>query len=200
MKFGKLLLAVVGATVLLGALTSAASARTFSSSSQTQAILWRVMTFRSSIGEDIVCEVLLAGSLHSRAQAKVINSLVGYFTAGTVLRCAAGGATINQTSFPWHRRYGGFTGTLPNITGLLENVSGAEWNIREPRGLTCRVRRETSSNRGITTVGGGVVTRTEVSGTSRCSAFGFEFNGTLEGTETNIAERLGGARITVTLI
>jgi hypothetical protein len=31
-------------------------------------------------------------------------------------------------------------------------------------------------------------------------AFGFEFNGTLSGAETNASERTGGARITITLI
>jgi len=195
MKFSKLLLAVVGATVLLGALVASASARNFETSSQTTTGLWRRMDFAGGFGT-VECEVKLSGSFHSRTSTKTANSLLGYITEGTVLRCARGGATINQASFPWHRRYRGFTGTLPSITGTQETVIGAEWRIREPLfGATCTVSAATSSTIGTYTVSGGTVTNAAVSGESSCSGIA----GRLSGSETN-TENGAGARITIRLI
>jgi len=195
MKFSKLILAVVGATVLLAALTSAASAGRFSASSQKFAVLFRRMDFSGGLGGTVECEVLLEGSLHSRTLAKVVGSLIGYITKATVLRCARGSATIRQESLPWHRRYASFSGTLPNITSTSETVTGAEWTVREPGGITCSVTNAT--NTGTNTLTSRTVTRTTVSGRARCGGF---FEGTLSATETNIAELLGAAPITVTLI
>jgi len=153
------------------------------------------LNFAGGIGGTMECEVLFAGSLHSRTLAKVVGSLIGYMTTATVLRCARAGMTIRQESLPWHRRYAGFAGTLPNITSTSETVTGAEWIVREPGGITCNVTNATYTlTHAITS---GVITSTSVSDRARCSTF---FEGTFSGTETNVAERLGGARITVTLI
>ena len=195
MKASNLLFAVVGATVLLGALVSSASARNFSVSSQTGTILWRAMNFRGPFGE-VSCEVKLSASFHSRTSTKTVNSLLGYVTEGTVLRCARGGATINQVSFPWHRRYRGFTGTLPGITGAQETVAGFEWRIREPFfGNICTVSGATSSISIAYAVSGGTLISAEISGENSCSGI----NGRLSGTETNVTNG-AGARITVRLI
>jgi hypothetical protein len=194
MKLSKLLLAVMGATVLLGAFVSSASARNLSISSQINTALWRRMNFGGGFGT-IECEVKLSGSLHTRTIAKVI-ALIGYITEGTVLRCARFGMTINQASLPWHRRYRGFTGTLPNITTQSETITGAEFTIREPTfGITCTVARATSSMIRTYAVSSGTITRAEVSGTNRCG----EFEGTLSGGETNVTNG-SGSRITITLI
>jgi hypothetical protein len=195
MKFNKLLLAVVGATVLLGTLVSSASARIFSLSSQTNRATWTRMDFGGGFGT-WECEVVIRGSFHSRTAAKVVNSLVGYITEGRVNRCARGGATINNASFPWHRRYRSFAGLLPNITSSAETITGAEWTIREPTfGITCTVRRETSSTIASYVITRGVVTRADVSGTSDCSGIG----GTLSGGTTAV-DNGTGTRITLTLI
>jgi hypothetical protein len=195
MKFSKLLLVVVGATVLLGALVSSASARNLSTSSQSSRVLWRTIAFTGGFGT-IECEVLVTGSFHTRSITKTVNSLVGYITEAAILRCARGGGTINQASLPWHRRYRGFTGTLPNITGETETISGIEWTIREPVfGVTCTVRREASAATGTYTLSSGAVTRADISGSNSCGGV----SGTLSGGETNTTES-GGARLTVTLI
>jgi len=195
MKFSKLLLAVVSAAVLLGAFVSSAAARNFSASEQRNTALWTRMNFSGGFGT-VECEVKLSGSLHTRTATKTVNSLIGYITEGTVLRCARGSATINQASFPWHRRYRSFTGTLPNITSQSETVTGAEWTVREPTfGITCTVPRATSSTIGTYTVSGGTITRADVSGESPCGSF----TGRLEGSTTNVTNG-AGARITVTLI
>jgi hypothetical protein len=195
MKLSKLLLAVVGATVLLGALVATASAGRLENSSVDNKAVWTHMIFRGGIG-NVDCEVRLEGRFHTRSFTKTINSLIGYITAGTVIRCAAGGATINQASLPWHTRFGGISGTLPNITGVSLTVTGAEWNIREPTfGITCTVARATSSTIGTFRASGGTVTEGAVSGSSRCGSF----EGTLSGTTTNIDNK-AGARLTITLI
>jgi len=195
MKFSKLLLAVVGATVLLGALVSSASAGRLSNSATTNKATWTRMNFAGGFGT-VECEVRLEGRFHAATITKTAGSLIGYITAGTVIRCARGGATINAGSLPWHRRYTSFTGTLPNITTINETVTGAEWTIREPTfGITCTVRREASSTIGTYALSSGTVTTAEVSGESRCG----EFAGRLSGSTTNVTEG-SGARLTVRLI
>jgi len=195
MKLSKLLLAVVGATVLLGALVASASAGRLENSSQTNKATWTRMNFRGGFGT-VECEVVLGGSFHSRTITKTAGALIGYINEANVTRCARGGATVNRGSLPWHRRYTSFTGTLPNIATLTETVTGAEWTVREPTfGVTCTVRRESSSTAGTYALSSGVVTSASVSGVSPCGSF----SGTLEGI-TERVENGSGARLTVRLI
>ena len=196
MKLGKLLLAVVGATVLLSALVSSASARNFSVSSQTTTALWSRWDFRGGI-EETECEVRLSASFHSRTIAKSSGTLIGYITEATILGCRSlvgWQATINQASLPWHRRYGGFTGTLPRISGQAELVTGAEWTFSGPLGFTCTVRGATLT--GTYTISSGTMTAAAISGTSRCD----EFFLSLRGSTTDVLDRVGGSRIRMTLI
>ena len=193
MQLGKLLLSVLGATVLLGALVSSASARNFSISSQTNAVLWTRWNFIGGF-DTVECEVEISGSFHSRTQVKSLGTLIGYITEGTVLRCARGSMTINQGSLPWHRRYFSFAGTLPRITGQSEVISGGEWTIREPVfGITCTVRNATVTR--TYTISSGTVTGATESGGNRCG----EFAGTVSGVTTTVTSG-SGARLTVTLI
>ena len=193
MKLSKLLLAAVGVTVLLGAVASAASARNFSLSSQTNTALWTLASFTGGFGT-VECELKLSGSFHTRTYAKVINSLIGYITEGTVLRCARGGATVIQASLPWHRGYGPFAGTLPNITGLTETVTGFEAKLREPTfGVICTI--PASAIRRTFTVVSGVITRVDLSGSYLCDGL----TGMMSGSTTNVTNG-SGARITLTLI
>ena len=194
MKFGRLLLAVVGATVLLGALVSSASARNFSISSQTKTMLWTRLDFIGGF-DTVECEVKLSGSLHARTLVKSVGTLIGYITEGTVLACRRGSATLNQASLPWHRRYGGFTGTLPRIAAQTQTVSGLEWTLREPVfGITCTIRREAGTITITLTISSGVLTTASISGTCRCDPY----SASISGSTTNVA--VSGARLTVTLI
>ena len=195
MNHGKLLLAAIGATVLLGALVSSTSARNLSLSTQTRRVTWTRMDFVGGFGT-VECEVVLRASFHSRATAKVLNSLVGYVTEGRVSRCRRGSATINTASFPWHVRYGGYGGTLPNITSVFDRVTGAEWRIREPTfGITCTIDGATSAMGFARTIMAGVLTRLDVSGTCDCDGI----SGTFSGSTTSI-DNGAGARLTLTLI
>jgi len=195
MKLGKLLLAVVSATVLLGALVGSASAGRLEMSSQNGRATWAAMTFSGGSGT-VECEVVLEATFHSRTMTKTAGSLVGYVTAGNINRCARGGSTINRASLPWHVRYRSFAGTLPSIVGIEFTITGAEWTTREPSfGITCTVRAEQSSTIATYSLSSGTVTSAAASGESRCG----EFTDRLGGSTTNVGER-GGARLTVRLI
>jgi hypothetical protein len=139
MKLCKLLLAAVGATVLLGSLVSSASARTFSVENN------RVRAAFSSVEFHLPeattrCHVTLEGSLHSRTLAKVSGTLMGYITSAILGPCLSGTATILRETLPWHVRYSGFEGALPNITSLITHVVGASWRVREAGGIACLAR------------------------------------------------------------
>jgi hypothetical protein len=180
MKLGKLLFAAVGASVLLGALVSTASARNLEVT-QTTSALWARMDFEGGFGK-VECEVKLSGSFHGRTLAKAPGSLIGFITEGTVLRCRRGGATIRQESLPWHRSYTFFFGTLPAITGFTETITGAEWQVREPFSITCIVRRENSFVTGDYEVSAGHVTRYDFVGESPCSGI----NAAVVASTTNV--------------
>jgi hypothetical protein len=195
MKLSKLLLAVVGATVLLGALVVSASAGRLEDSSVNNRVVWSRVIFRGGIGNS-ECEARVEGRFHTRSITKTAGSLVGYITAATIIRCARGGGTVNQASLPWHRRYRAFSGTLPRIATVEETITGAEWRVREPTfGITCTVRAAESSTIFTAVLSSGTVTSVSVSGSSNCEGL----EGSLEGATTN-ADNGAGARITITLI
>jgi hypothetical protein len=197
MKSCKLLLATIGATMLLGALTGSASARTLSSSGQTFRTAFRTVTWHGVFG-DISCQVTLEGSLHSRTVAKVTTSLIGYITSAILGTCAEGTATILRETLPWHVHYSGFTGTLPNITSIRAAVDGYSIRIREPF-ATC-LFTSTHERPLIATFTREVATRTitsaELGGTipTNCG-FTLTFSSTRDPVTTQ-----EGATITVTLI
>jgi hypothetical protein len=139
MKLSKLLLATVGATVLLGALVASASARNFSVSNQNISAMWSSVHFTGPFGGLADCHLTLEGSLHSRTIAKVAGSLIGYITRAILGRCEAGTATIEQERLPWHISYSGFEGALPNITSIFIHVVGASFHVRTTEGITCHV-------------------------------------------------------------
>jgi len=194
MRLSKLLLAAVGATVLLGALVSSASARNLSTSSQTIRMFWSRMDFRGGFGT-VECELILRGSLHTRTSTKTLGSLIGFITEGNVPRCARGSATISIVSFPWHRRYRGFTGTLPSVSTVSDTITGAEWTIREPFGITCGMARESTSTIATYALTIGIVSSAALSGEGTCGGLVMAFSG----STTNVVDG-SGTRLTVTLI
>jgi hypothetical protein len=199
MKLCKLLLATIGATLLLGSLVGSASARTLSlgNTSQTLREAFRTVTFNGVFG-DIRCAVTLEGSLHSRTIAKVTTTLIGYITSATLGICGEGTATILRETLPWHVHYSGFTGTLPNITSIRIAVDGASFRIREPF-ATC-LATSTHERPSIGTFGRSVstskITEGEIGGTvpTNCGS-----NGTFSSTRDRVVDGTG-AELTVTLI
>jgi hypothetical protein len=195
MRYSKLLLIVVGATVLLGALVASTSARTLSSSTQSISSTWTRWNYTSGFGTT-ECELVLSERLHSGTIAKVVNSLVGYVTAANIPACRRGGLTVLRETLPWHLTYRGFTGTLPNITTFATNVLGTSIKLREPTfGATCLARSSAASPNILTysREAGGRLTSTAETGTIPCTG---AINVTLaiSGTSSSVSA------VTVTLI
>jgi hypothetical protein len=199
-NFGKTLFAIVGATVLLGALTSAASARNLSTSEQSIRATFREMRFSGGFGT-ASCELTIEGSFHERTTAKVAGRLVGYLTRSTLGSCSAGSVTVLTETLPWHVRYLGFVGTLPNITVTRATIIGVAFRIQEPGGITCLVR-STATEPATMFFGlvGGVVTGGDAGGTIRMGAECFGASGTLTGRTSSLTALNAGAAVTVTLI
>jgi hypothetical protein len=150
MKICRLLLAAAGTTVLFGTLVSGALARNLSTSNQSISAMWREVTFSGGFGE-INCQLTLEGSMHSRTMPKVLGSLVGYITSAILGPCLQGTATILRETLPWHLRYSGFEGALPNIRSFTLHLVGESVSIREPVfGIRCHIRTtETQPGIGI---------------------------------------------------
>jgi hypothetical protein len=139
MNLCKLLLAAVGATVLLGALVANTSARNFSVSEQhIRASVSRLEFHFPELTTS--CHITLEGSLHTRTIAKTAGSLIGYITSAILGPCPSITATVLRETLPWHIRYSGFEGTLPAITSDRVHIINAAWRIRESGGVTCLAR------------------------------------------------------------
>jgi hypothetical protein len=92
---------------------------------------WRQLRFSSGGAVAGECDVTIEGSFHYRTALKVRESLVGYITHAITNNCGSGSATVLTTSLPWHIRYQGFEGTLPNITGIRLRLILAEFNFKD---------------------------------------------------------------------
>jgi len=142
MKLYKVILASIGVTMLLGALVSSASARNFEVSNQRTRGIFTNVEFHLP-GATTRCALTLEGSMHNRTMAKVAGSLIGYVTRADLGACTAGTATILTTTLPWHVRYSGFQGTLPEINSVITHIIGASWRVREAEGIACLSRSST---------------------------------------------------------
>jgi hypothetical protein len=144
MKLYKLAFLTIGVAVLLGVLVASAPARIFTLSNNFFRAQYSTVTFSGLFG-NFSCPMTLEGSLHARTLAKVANTLVGYITAAALGACLEGTGTILRETLPWHMRYGGFSGALPNINNIRANVTGASVRIRESAGITCLERSVVTS-------------------------------------------------------
>jgi hypothetical protein len=147
------LLVLTLALALTGAVGSAA-ARRIESSERWFLALFRELTFESGSGPNVICGVNLEGSFHSRTLSKVREQLIGYITEARIQKnaegaCLQGGRawTLNgveringvttTNTLPWHIVYNGFTGTLPNISGIIVLVINDSFLIEAGLGITC---------------------------------------------------------------
>ncbi|HEX7291737.1 MAG TPA: hypothetical protein VF250_11490 [Conexibacter sp.] len=202
MRLCKLLLAAASATVCLGAFVGIASARTFMTSSQTYRATYREVEIAGLFGVT-VCELVTEGSFHSRNIAKTAGSLIGYITRATLGACAAGTATIQQLTLPWHVRYLAFTGTLPNIISIRANIIEVGARAREPGGIECLARSSAAQPITATftrTLATGEIRSADLAGTINT---GPECGGapvTLSAFSTSVTVLNAATKITVTLI
>ena len=136
MRLCKVLVATLGATVMLGVLTGSVLARNLSVSQTRLTSTYARVEIRGGFGTTR-CNFTLSESLHSRTIAKVLGSLIGYVTAASVGGCEAGTATVLTGTLPWHDQYAGFIGTLPSINSIASDIVGAGIRVREPAGFEC---------------------------------------------------------------
>jgi hypothetical protein len=144
--YSKLFIGALAATALFASLATSASARNLSISNRNIRTAFAPLRFGSE-SLTISCNVTLEGTFHSNTINKVINSLVGYITRATVdtPRCSdsSGGtarALVRQESLPWHIRYVGFIGTLPNVRVRLQLINATFRLLGLPFGLSCDYR------------------------------------------------------------
>lgn len=200
MRACKLLIAVVSASLLMGALVSAASARSISTSSQTVRATFRELRFEGAFGT-VNCQLTVEGSMHTRTIAKVANALTGYITSATLGTCASSTASILRETLPWHVQYSSFTGTLPNILSVTHNFIGVAFRIRETFGVTC-LARSTAANpiRGTLRISAGVIVGARVGGTVPTGPECFSTSGTFSSDEGRVTVLNSATAITIRLI
>jgi hypothetical protein len=138
----RLVLAGIVAALALAAVGSA-SANRLSFTNKAFRTTWRAVEFSTAVIEGVVrCPITIEGSFHSSTVRKVISALVGYITRATAATavCTGGRATVLQETLPWHIRYSGFQGTLPNITHVDTLMVGGGMRVEFPGAETCLLR------------------------------------------------------------
>ena len=198
-KHSRALTTALAAALLLAAATNTATARSLSISNQNVRGTWASLEFNSSVV--VRCRVTLEGSFHTRTVAKVARTLVGAVTRATVdeANCTNGNGRPRNETLPWHITYEGFTGTLPNISGVFLLLSRFRFTLTVPGLCTADYGTATDNITGRVNLSGGEITSLEPvagrntatlhSGTAFCPGSGrFAGSGTvtLLGTTTRI--------------
>lgn len=133
----KLVIAALGAAVLMASAVGTATANRISVSNRNIRAVWRELTFFNEDGSvTIACPVTLEGTFHSSTIVKVRHTLVGYITraiAGPLASCRdnVGGvrARVLTETLPWHIWYESFGGTLPNNFTLNLTLLGTTFEL-----------------------------------------------------------------------
>lgn|SRR5829696_3083775 len=205
-KYVKTLQALVATTIVLSALVGTASANRRSTSSRNIRATWTALEFIDAFGTTVRCPLTLEGSLHSAVITKTLGALIGHITRGTInsAGCAAGGFTILQANLPWHVRYNGFQGTLPNITAVRTTVINMAFRLQSPSGTCLFLTTATQPlSMQLNRAAGGGLTSAVLSGTitsSEACVFGARTNISLAGTSATLTQLGLAGGITVTLI
>ncbi len=121
LRTGKLTLAALTVTLLLGIAVSNASANNLSTNEGGFRIAWSHLEFIEPTFEvGVRCPVTIEGSFHSTTIRKVVGALIGQVTRVdlTSSTCTGGHATALTETLPWAVSYQGFGGTLPDITSI----------------------------------------------------------------------------------
>jgi len=201
MKPCKLLLASVGATVLLGAFVASASADAFESTSQRIRGVFTAVEFHLP-SATARCALTIEGTLHSRSVSKTAR-LLGYITRADLGACATGAATVLTSTLPWHVKYAGFSGVLPEISSIITRVIGASLRVKESGGIECLVRSSevepvtTNFHRNTATR---VLETAEIRGTIRTGIECLGIAGSFRSDRGVVSVSNAVTRITVTLI
>jgi hypothetical protein len=143
----RILLSALTAALVLASAISTASARRLELSTQNIRVTWtgaNSLTFEGGIaGAEVICEVTIEGSFHSRTLSKVSGQLIGYITSAMVKRpCIKNNAwvlngserlpegAVTTTTLPWHILFVSFTGVLPRIESIRLSLINAGFLVR----------------------------------------------------------------------
>jgi len=209
-RYTKLLLTSLTATAILAMAVSSATAAHLSVSNQNFRTTWTSLRFNAA-GSTILCPVTLEGSFHSATIAKTSGLLIGYITRASVNGarppCVGGTATVRTETLPWHIRYRSFTGTLPNISGIVVGLIGASFRVQPEGSLACNATT-TATSPSIGTINVNTTTHVAESLTPDPTAripleegfCVFAGSGSFEETSQSLTVLGSTTRITVTLI
>jgi len=129
----KLGLTALTTALLLCVAVGSASARNLSTSSQNIRATWSRLEFTSTFGMfTIRCQVTLEGSFHAGTIPKVARSLIGAITRALAKEESCTSGRVHPKIPPWHLTYEGFTGTLPNMSGIFLLLSRFTFEIMDP--------------------------------------------------------------------
>jgi len=186
MRLKKTLLTLAAAAIMAAALAATASAAHLRLSAQTLRSTWRSAEFIGGFSS-LSCNLTLESSFHSATLTKTTGALIGYITRASIGPCPAGSATVLTATLPWHERYKSFTGTLPNIAGIVTNVIGMAWRIREG-GLSINCLATSTATEPATLTYNQIndaVTSVSLGGTIPCEGISMSLKGT---SSTNSAQ------------
>ena len=189
-KLARTTLVLLGAAFTLSLLVSTASANHLSTSTRSIRTTWTSLEFVEPLGTTFRCSLSLEGSLHSATMTKTAEALVGFITRASVARsCTGGEFSVLTETLPWHLRYAGFTGILPDITSLAINLVGFALKIKGSFG-TClftssasqpfRNRYNLNASHAVT----GVEIEGTITSNEGCGPFGERVTSRLKGNST----------------
>lgn len=119
---GTYMLATSIATLIFAVGVGNASANNLSTNATRWRVVWSPLTMSFTSGSTVRCNVTMDRSFHSSTMRKIVGALIGGVTGATFSSCLSN--TVLTATLPWHIRYRGFTGTLPNITGVRQEIVG----------------------------------------------------------------------------
>jgi hypothetical protein len=203
MKHSKLALTGLAASMFLALAVSSTSARNLRVTERSLRVVWMPIEFLAA-GKTARCNLTLEGSFHYRTIVKREGALSGFITRAILNTCSGGSATVLTNTLPWHLTYNGFTGTLPNITGVSISIIGVSFLARPEGSIAC-LARSTAENpvRAIANIGaGGSVTGLRADETASIPLEGFfcAFGGEASFRGTGTVSALGGGSARITLI
>jgi len=155
------------AVLMFGLVASAASAGRLSVNEDDFKLIWpesEDINFTAG-GATTECSVTLLGSFHRGSVSKTAGALTGMVTQATIGDCDNGTVIIDVRP-PWHMRYVSFSGTLPNMSGIVTSLTGQRYTINhEGSGLTCITVANSPANGRVNIGAGGVAASLTALGT-----------------------------------
>lgn len=156
----RLPVALMATAVLMVVAVGAASANTLSLSNARDTASWTAFEVTAGTLGAAKCEVIPIITFHHGTFTKTAGTLIGVVEAVRIKNCTIGQIADIAATLPWHVRYSGFTGTLPNMTTVNVLIVGMGLEITTSGGARCRTTTtaETPARAILNREGRGVIT------------------------------------------